>query len=183
MTRPAASALPGRGFGAQRLRSPAALISRAALCTLAASLFAACSRPPKDPVERLLLALETAVEARDAEAFTARLTPDFRSQGGFDRAAVGAELRRLFALYEDVAVERAPAHVTRDGSDARIVVRVLFSAKPKLEGRFGLVAADSAPYRFELRCREAGGELQVSEAAWTEEAPGAVQPDVPMGDR
>ena len=140
------------------------------LLTLALG-WVACSRAPKDPTARLLAGLEGAVEARDAEAVAARLAPDFRGQTGFDRAAVVAELRRWFALYESVSVERAPAEVTRDGADTRISVRVLFSAKPKMEGRFGLVAADSAPYRFDLRCHESAGELQVAEAAWTEEAP------------
>lgn len=146
-------------------------MTAALLLALALAVVTACSRTPQDPVERLLAGLESAVEARDAEAVAARLTPDFRGLAGFDRAAVVAEMRRLFALYESVTVERAPAEVTRDGADTRLAVRVLFSAKPKLEGRFGLVAADSAPYRFELRCHETAGELQVAEATWTEEAP------------
>lgn len=132
-----------------------------------------CSQAPRDPVEQLLAALEQAVEARDAEAFAELLAPDFHAKGALDRAGAAAELRRLFALYDSVSVERAPAEVTRQAGGARvmIVVRVLFSAKPKLEGRFGLVAADSQPVRFELRCRSESGVLRVAEVDWAEESP------------
>ncbi len=142
---------------------------RALAVLLAALSLAACARAPEDPVEILLVALEAAVEERDAEAFSAQLAPEFRSQGGLERASVGSELRRWFALYESVSVERALAQVTREGGLTLVSVRVLFSAKPKLEGRFGLSTAESSPMRFDLRCREIGGALRVAEVTWVEE--------------
>jgi hypothetical protein len=142
-------------------------------CLWAALLGGACSRAPQDPVERLLVTLEAAVEERDAAAFVEQLTPDFRGQSALDRAAAGAELRRWFAFYESVSVERAPAEVTRDGAVTVVGVRVIFAAKPKLEGRFGLTASESSPIRFDLRCREHDGALRVAEVAWAEEAPRA----------
>lgn len=144
---------------------------RATACALAVLSVAACARPPADPVERLLVALEAAVEERDAGAFGAQLAPEFRGQGGLDRAGGAAELRRFFALYESVSIERAPAEVGRDGPLTLVSLRVLFSAKAKMEGRFGLGAAESPPIRFDLRCREIDGALRVTEAAWVEEAP------------
>ncbi len=134
---------------------------------------AGCTRTPADPVESLLAGLEQAVEARDAEAFARHLAPEFRGQGGLDRAGATAELRRYFALYESVAVERAPATVTRDGDATLVSLRVLFSAKPKLQERFGLATSESPPLRFDLRCREHEGALRVGEVAWVEETPPA----------
>ncbi len=149
---------------------------RRAALAVAGALAIACARAPQDPVERLLAALEAAVEERDAAAFVEQLAPEFRGQGALDRAGAGAELRRWFALYESVSVERAPADVTRDGAATLVSVRVIFSAKPKLEGRFGLVASESSPIRFDLRCREHEGALRVTDVAWAEEAPPVAPP-------
>ncbi len=144
-----------------------------ALAALAAVALGACARAPKDPVERLLAALETAVEERDADAFAARLLPEARGRGMPDRAGLLVELRRVFVLYESIEVERAPFEVAREGAETLVRLRVLASAKPKLEGRFGLVASESSPLSVELRCREQGGELLVLTIDWKEEAPRA----------
>ncbi len=144
---------------------------RSLLLALGALLVSGCARTPADPVERLLAGLEQAVEARDVDAFARHLAPELRAQGGLDRAGAAAELRRFFALYESVAVERAPAVVTRDGAAIIVSVRVLFSAKPKFQERFGLGTSESPPLRFDLRCHEHDGALRVGEVAWVEETP------------
>ena len=141
---------------------------------LAAALALACSRRPGDPVEALLVELEGAAEARDAEAFGAWLSPQYRDEHGLDRAATIAQLRRWFAGYETIALEVYGTEIDRSAAAAaRVRCVVEFSG----QGRrvFGLegLLPPSATYRFTLDFAEEAGAWRVRGAAYEPVLPAA----------
>ena len=137
-----------------------------AACALAGTAFAACSRAPKDPIQALLAELEAAAEARDAERFGQRLSPDFQATGAVNRAEGIATLRRYFAGYENVALTVYGTEVERAGSTAHIRTVVEFSGRVrKLGGLDGLLPPD-AVYRFEMDAADEGGVWRVRTCQW-----------------
>jgi len=144
-----------------RLRAAAA----ASLLVLGA-LQGACSRTPKDPVQALLVELETAAEARDAERFGERLSPAFQATGAMGRPDAIATLRRTFAGYDSVGLTVYGTEVERSGNGARIRTIVEFSGRArKLAGLEGLLPPE-AVYRFELEAADEGGAWRVRAAEW-----------------
>lgn len=127
------------------------------------ALAAACGGAA-DPTERLLARLEEAAEARDAAAVVERLTPGFRGRGGMDRAAAGAELRRLFALYRELDVVISDVRSTGD-DPPRVTCRVDVTGRPDLPGLEALLPAASA-YRFDLELARTRDEYAVVGAEW-----------------
>jgi hypothetical protein len=152
---------PGLRLSSRRARS------LLAACALAgAALASACSRTPSDPVQALLAELEAAAEARDAERFGQRLSPDFKADGAVSRADGVATLRRYFAGYENVALTVYGTEVERAGSSAHIRTVVEFSGRArKLGGLDGLLPPE-AVYRFEMDAAEEAGLWRVRTCEW-----------------
>ena len=98
---------------------PVRAVRTLALVGFAASA-ASCSRRPADPVAALLAELEAAAEARDADAFAARLSADFTGEGGAARADTIGDLQRYFAAYETVAIEMYGVETERRGAEANV---------------------------------------------------------------
>jgi hypothetical protein len=145
--------------------------SLAATTLLALALAPACSRRPADPVAALLVELEAAAEARDADRFAERLSADFRGADRLGRPEALGELRRSFAAYESVAIEVSGVESERDGAAARVRCVVEFSGKARQA--FGLqgLLPPSAAYRFDLGVADEEGTWRVREAAWTAAEP------------
>jgi hypothetical protein len=161
--------------GAPELRFPSGRARGAlAACALAgAALGAACSSTPADPVQALLAELEAAAEARDAERFGERLSPDFKADGAVSRADGVATLRRYFAGYESVALTVYGTEVERSGATARIRTVVEFSGRArKLGGLDGLLPPD-AVYRFDMDAADEGGVWRVRACQWQAVDPAA----------
>jgi hypothetical protein len=146
-----------------------------AACAVAAAALA-CSRAPSDPIAALLAELEAAAEARDAERFGERLSPEFKADGALSRADGVATLRRYFAAYEDVALTVYGTEVERAGATARIRTVVEFSGKArKLGGLDGLLPPD-AVYRFDLDAADESGVWRVRACQWQAVEPGTASP-------
>jgi hypothetical protein len=148
----------------------------AAGAVLVLALTAACSRKAADPVAALLAELEAAAEARDAERFGQRLSPDFRSGDGLGRAEALAQLRRYFAVYESVALEVYGVETDRDGATTRVRCVVEFSGKARQALGLGGLLPPSAVYRFELDAADEGGVWRVRGATWTPAEPEESRP-------
>src|SRR5512144_2044869 len=129
----------------------------AATTLLVIALAPACFLRPADPVAALLAELEAAAEARDAERFGERLSPDFRSADGGDRSEAIAQLRRYFAAYESVGIEVYGVETERDGASARVRCVVEFSGKGRQAFGLGGLPPPSPVYRFELHAADEGG--------------------------
>jgi hypothetical protein len=126
----------------------------------------ACSRKPAGPVAAALADLEDAAEARDADAFAARLSADFVSASGSGRAETLAELKRYFAAYETVALEVHGVETERRGYGAHVRCVVEFSGHVRqLLGLQGLLPP-SGVYRFDLELANEAGVWRVRRAAW-----------------
>ena len=117
-------------------------------------------------MDGLLSALESAAEARDADAFVARLSERFLGQDDLGKSDAHAALRRYFAAYESIALERHDLERTRQDGSARVRCTVAFTGTTRRA--FGLenLLPPSALYRFDLTARDEGGTWRVSRAAW-----------------
>jgi hypothetical protein len=140
------------------------------LMAFGAGALVACGGPPRDPVERLLHDLSSAVEGRDAAAVGERLAEDFRGEGGMVKAETVTMVRQYLAAYDRVGVQffdvqrPDPAHVT---------FRVDFTGKPKeIGGLAGLLPSD-AVYEIEMELVGQGDSLKVARAAWRPWSPPA----------
>ena len=126
---------------------------------------AACGAPP-DPVRQLVEDVAAAAEDRDAESVLSRLAPSFRGTGGLDRAAVGAELRRYFALYSGLDVTLSDVEVEPEEEGARARFRADLSGRPKdLPGMEGLLPRASA-FRFDVLAVPAADGWTIVSAEW-----------------
>ena len=149
----------------------------AATTLLALALASACSRKPADPVAALLGELEAAAEARDAERFGERLSPDFHGADGLGRPETLAQLRRYFAAYESVGIEVYGVDAEREGASARVRCVVEFSGKARQAFGLGGLLPPSAVYRFELdAAADEGGVWRVRGATWTPAEPEESRP-------
>ncbi len=143
----------------------------AAATLLVLALTPACSRKPADPVAALLAELEAAAEARNAERFAERLSPDFRSADGLGRPEALAQLRRYFAAYESVGLEVYGVQTEREAAGARIRCVVEFSGEARQAFGLGGLLPPSAVYRFELDAADEGGVWRLRGATWTPAEP------------
>jgi hypothetical protein len=143
-------------------------LSRAtrAAALVATLVAAACSRTPSDPVRLMLAELDTAAEERDAARFAARLSGGFEGQDGVTKGAAEAELRRYFAGYESIRIERYDVEVDRSDGSARVKLKVAFSGQGRRA--FGLenLLPPEALYRFDLEARDEDGTWRVTHATW-----------------
>ena len=138
----------------------------AAVLLLALVAVPACSRAPADPVAGLLAELEGAAEARDADRFGARLSPEFRGDHALGRPDAIAQLRRYFAAYESVAIDVYGVETERDGPAARVRCVAEFSGRARqVLGLEGLLPP-SAVYRFALDVSDEDGTWRVRGASW-----------------
>ena len=146
---------------------------RAVLALVVAATAGACARRPADPVAALLGDLESAAEARDADAFAARLSARFRDAHGLDRAQTSEQLKRWFAGYESVALEVYGVEVERASGSARVRCVVEFSGRGRRA--FGLegLLPPAATYRFQLDVADEDGVWRVRGAAYEPAQPDA----------
>lgn len=133
------------------------------------------SKPPSDPVERLVFDLSQAAMAQDADAFGAQLAAGFVGEGGLSRPDALNELRRYFPLYKSVEIGTAGLEVDRSGPAPVARFRASFAGKPKdIQGLAGMLP-ETARFQFELTLIDDAGALKVARAAWQriETAPGS----------
>lgn len=117
-------------------------------------------------MRQLLEDVAAAAEDREAQSVLARLTPSFRGRGGLDRAAVGAQLRRYFALYSGVDVTLSDVEVEPEEGGARARFRADLSGRPKdLPGVEGLLPRASA-FCFDVRAAPAEDGWTIVSAEW-----------------
>jgi hypothetical protein len=136
------------------------------LAIVALAAAASCSHRPAEPVAALLAELEAAAEARDADAFAARLSADFTGERGADRADTIGDLQRYFAAYETVAIEVYDVETERRGAEADVRCVVEFSGRARrVLGLEGLLPP-AAVYRFELDLADEAGTWRVRRAQW-----------------
>lgn len=105
--------------------SVAEILRRAALLALVAMLLSACARtPPEAAIRARIVAMEAAVEARDASAFLEGVAEDFSGgDGAYDRRGLRGLLAAQFLGSERVSVVLGPPQITLHGDD-RATVRV-----------------------------------------------------------
>lgn len=134
--------------------------------TVGLAVFACACQKERDPVQRFLAELTKAVEERDADAVVKHLAPDFRGQGGIDRAGAGAELRRYFLAYSslDVTLSGVAAEAGTEGVRVRFRADLSGRARP-VAGLQDLLPAASA-YSFDLQLKGAPGEFTIAQASW-----------------
>jgi hypothetical protein len=126
----------------------------------------ACGGAARDPGRETLEALRSAAEARDAVAFSARLSDTFRGMGGMTKADATAMLRRYFAAYESatVTLHDVEVEVLTAGANARCAVE--FSGQGQKAFGLGGLLPGEAVYRFALELVDEGGTYRVREASW-----------------
>lgn len=103
----------------------AEILRRAALLALVVTLLSACARtPPEEAIRARIVAMESAVEARDASAFLDGVAEDFSGgDGAYDRRGLRGLLAAQFLGSERVSVVLGPPQITLHGDD-RATVRV-----------------------------------------------------------
>jgi len=133
-----------------------------------AAAAAACSRSPSDPVLALLAELERTAEARDAEAFGERLSPQFRDDHGLGRDEAVRQLKRWFAGYEAVSLDVYGVEVDRPSGPSAARVRCVVDFRGQGRRILGLegLLPPSAAYRFSLDVADEGGEWRVRGASY-----------------
>jgi hypothetical protein len=148
-------------------------VGRALALLVAVAVCAACGRKPADPVAAALADLEAAAEARDADAFAARLSLELQAATGGGRTETIAELKRYFAAYETIALEVYGVEIERHAAAARVRCVVEFSGRARqLLGLQGLLPP-SAVYRFDLELADEAGTWRVRRAEWVPAEAGA----------
>ncbi len=121
----------------------------------------------------LLVELESAAEARDADRFAQSLSEGFRGEGGLVRTEAVAQLKRYFAAYETIAVDVAGVEIERAARRASLRCVVELTGRPKRIAGLGALLPPSAAYRFELEVAEEAGVWRVLGAGWQPVAPRA----------
>lgn len=133
------------------------------LVGLLVSLASACNKTPRDPVAVLLADLEEAAEARDVSALEKRLAAGFVGPDGLARTRAVDEVRRYFALYEEVRVEVYGVEAPQIG---QLVFHVDFAGNAKSIGGLSSLLPPEATYRFECEVVEEEGTLKLARAEW-----------------
>jgi hypothetical protein len=131
---------------------------------LAACLFAAgCTRQsPEQQVRARIVALQQAIDARDAGDVDAMLADDFIGNEGIDKRGARQLAAGMFLRYRDVSAKLGPATVELRGErDAVARFGVLATA-----GSGGLLPDDGQIYEVETGWREVDGEWMLRNAEW-----------------
>jgi hypothetical protein len=136
----------------------------------------ACARSPADPARQALEGLREAAEARDAEAFSARLSDGFRGMNGMTKAEAMAALRRYFAAYESVSLTLHGVETETHAGGVAVRCVTEFSGRGQKVFGLGALLPGDAAYRFTLVLADEGGALQVREASWETAAGGVGEP-------
>lgn len=153
-----AAAGPGRQES-RPLRRGLPVLAAAALACLAA----ACGETPSDPEAALRAALagaEAAVEAGDADALAAMVSPDYADAAGRDRRAMAVLLRGLVMRYRRVEIL---VTVERIELFSPVLARAELRVAAAGAGA-GRLDADAFPLSLSLR--DDGDGWRVTSAEW-----------------
>lgn len=142
---------------------------RPLLLVVVCGLAAAACRGPADPVAELLAELERAVEARDAEALSARLAADFEGRDGMSRDRALETARRLLLGYQEATLEIYEVVQEPTEAGARVRFWAEFSGRARRLGGLAGLLPPGAVYLFELELRRGQPWLVVS-ARWEQRA-------------
>jgi hypothetical protein len=128
-------------------------------CLLA---LAACSRPaPEQALRETLAAMQSAIEARDAEALDDRIAEDFIGPEGMDRRDAHRLAQLVFLRNQEIGATLGPLQVSMQDQHAT----VNFSAA--LTGGRGQLLPDSAQvYQVTTGWRLRGDEWELVSAEW-----------------
>jgi hypothetical protein len=136
----------------------------AAWLSLAACLVvAACARPsPEQQVRARIVALQSAIDARDAGEVDAMLADDFIGNDGLDKRQARQLAAAMFLRYRDVSAKLGPASVELRGpSDAVARFGVLATG-----GSGGLLPDSGQVYDVETGWRVVDGKWMLLSAEW-----------------
>lgn len=128
-------------------------------------LCAGCSRPsPEQQIRERIVALQAAVDARDAGDIDAILADDFIGNEGLDKQGARQLAVGMFLRYRDVSAKLGPATVELRGErDAIARFRVLATG-----GSGGLLPDSGQVYEVETGWRLVDGKWQLRNANWNE---------------
>jgi hypothetical protein len=141
----------------------AEILRRTALLALIVGLLSTCARtPPEEAIRSRILAMEAAVERRDASAFVEGIAVDFSGgEGAYDRQALRGLLVAQFLGADRVSVVLGPPDITLHG-DSRATVRV-----SAVVGGGRLLPERIETLSIESGWRLEDGEWQCYAARWT----------------
>lgn len=127
---------------------------------------AAACRKGGDPVLRTIHDLETAVDARDADAAGKLLAAAYSDAEHADRNAALLTIRRYFTAYESISASFAGLEVDRKPDVARAVFTASFDGSPRKLGSLDAFLPRTAKVRFEMNLVPEEGRWKVTWAGW-----------------
>ena len=127
---------------------------------------AAACRKGGDPVLRTIHDLETAVDARDADAAGKLLAASYSDAEHADRNAALLTIRRYFAAYESISASFSGLEIERKPDVARAVFTAAFDGSPRKLGSLDGFLPRTAKVRFEMNLVPEDGRWKVAWAGW-----------------
>lgn len=121
-----------------------------------------CHRtPPEQRLHETVIALQAALEARDAAGTRDVLADDFVGPDGMDRDAAAAMARLVFLRHRNVAVSLGPMRTTLQDSHATVAFTALVTG-----GQGGLLPESGRIYHVRSGWRLEAGEWKLTSAQW-----------------
>ena len=127
---------------------------------------AAACRKGGDPVLRTIHDLETAVDARDADAAGKLLAAAYADAEHPDRNAALQTIRRYFMAYERISVSFGDVTIDRKPDLARATFVATFDGAPRKLGSLDAILPRAAKVRFEMNLAPEAGAWKVTWAGW-----------------
>ena len=149
----------------QHFRSNNPLYMLALVCLLMTAV-SGCSRtPPEQAVRQQLVALQSAIDARDAGAVHDLLADDFIGNGGMDQRGARQMAAAVFLRHRDVSARLGPLTVEiRSKTEAIATFNVLATGS---DG--GVLPTNGQIFDFETGWRLIDGKWRLLNARWTPE--------------
>lgn len=126
-------------------------------------LLAACGGPPPEQAVRAqIVAMQAAIDAKDASKVAELLAEDFVGNDGMDKRAAKRMAAGIFLQYRNASGRIGPVSVELRGDDDAIArFTVLATA-----GDGGLLPRDGQVYQFETGWHREGSTWRLRNASW-----------------
>jgi hypothetical protein len=136
----------------------------AAMVLLALALGGCSER--RDPVMVALVSLEKAAEARDADAFEAWISADYRDPSGLTRPEAVQMVRRYFAGYQQLELVLTRIETERSDAGGTARFRADMIGVPRQFGGLDSILPRASSWEFEVRFAPEDGRWKVYWASW-----------------